>query len=186
MTCAALEHVIGASEWSIVGRQVQAIGLSADGSTLTMIALENGDESAIAWLAGGNTCTARVARTTSVPIKVSGVDTYEGSAAAIDQPFCVTTGETVALGATFRTPGGPDAQVSVVAPVTHRHCQTRPGRRTLHTTPGVMSTMQLAGIVIEAFKDSTKGYFADEYVAEEDWRRGSTSKPSTRSRGPCT
>ena len=166
MTCAALEHVIGASEWSIVGRQVQAIGLSADGSTLTMIALENGDESAIAWLAGGNTCTARVARTTSVPIKVSGVDPYEGPA-AMDQPFCVTTGETVALGATFRTPGGPNVQVSVVAPARIGTARLDPDDVTLHTTPGVMSTTQLAGIVIEAFKDSTKGYFADEYVPVE-------------------
>ena len=107
LACPALEHLIGAGEWTITGRRAVENGSPVGVLDLTVLTLENGTETALAYLSGNDSCTARLARTTKAALRLAGAATFDGTA-TLDLPLCITIGKDVALGATYRTPGGPN------------------------------------------------------------------------------
>ncbi len=169
MTCPALEHMIGAGAWSIAGRQTQQNSSPVGDLNLTVLTLTNGDETALAYLAGGENCTARIARTTPALLRVSGAATFDGSA-DLDVPLCIASGKTVTFAAILRAPGGPNVQVTVVAPVRTGTARLPGDDVTVGVTRGAMCTTKLAGVLIKAFTDFDGARFVEAYEPTDDSR----------------
>ncbi|HYK95098.1 MAG TPA: hypothetical protein VE011_04400 [Candidatus Dormibacteraeota bacterium] len=161
--CIALEHLIGAGEWAVVARRTQTIGTGPDASTITILALQDGDATALAWLSGGDACTARLARTTTAALRLSGAATFDGQA-ALDQPFCVASGKSVAFDVVYRTPGGPNVNVSIKVPVRIGLARLDPDEVTVQIAPGAMSPAQLAGTLIDAYKSAESTAFPQAFA----------------------
>lgn len=169
MSCLALEHMLGAGAWTIAGRETQASSSAAGQLNLTILTLTNGNETALAYLAGSEACTARIARTSQAPLRVSGPATFAGTA-DVDTLFCIASGKTVSLSASFRTPSGPNVQVTLVAPVRTGTARLPADDVTITVSRGPMSIAKLAGVVISAFKNLGTGQFAEAYEPTDDSR----------------
>lgn len=166
LQCSALEHLIGAGEWAITAREVETIGIGADAAPVMVLTLENGGETALAWLAGGDTCTARISRTTVTPLRISGAATFDGQA-ELDQPTCVTSGKAVTLAVSYRTPSGPNVAVSLSVPVRIGLARLDPDELTFRVARSPMSLPQLAASLLDSFRDSDTSMFPEAYVATD-------------------
>jgi hypothetical protein len=164
--CSYLADLVEAGEWRVATRATAADVLGGGGSpVMTVLALERGDETALAWLAGGDSCTARITRTTMASLRISGAATFDGQA-AYDQALCVPTDRAIALLATYRPTGGPAVEIGVSAPVRLGSSTIDPEDVEVYVARRPVGIGDLAATLVQRFEDVDRGFFPEAYAAD--------------------
>lgn len=166
LPCSAVADILEAGEWVVTSRR-EAAAPDIDGGRpfMTVLTLAGADgETAMAWLAGGATCVARVARTTSASITVRGAATVSGSVPH-EEPFCVTTDVDVLIALTYRPAGGPAVLLRIKAPARTGAIALPPDDVGVSVQRGPVDLPELSKILVKGFTQTDGGQFAEAYEA---------------------